>query len=50
MTTPIILIVVGLLLSFLSPKIFKGSIASILGIAGYIVTIVGIVLLILALV
>jgi len=42
-------IIIGLLLSFLSPKIFKGGIAGILGTIGWLLTVIGVIVLILEL-
>jgi len=47
---PIGCIIVGVLLGFLSPKIFKGGIAGILGTIGWVLTVVGIVWLIVSLI
>jgi len=48
-TQPIVLIVVGILIGWLGAKICTGTIAKIVAVLGTIVTIIGIVLLVMAL-
>jgi|GEM_PF-1299426 len=50
LTQPIIIIIIGLLIGWLSPRLLKGTLASIFSIAGWILTIVGVVLLVMALI
>jgi len=50
MTYPIVLIIVGVLVGWLSGKLLSGPLARIVSIIGWVMTVVGIILLILALI